>query len=43
MSVETFIDINVFIYQLERVDTRKADIAEHVIEQWDSLASRSKR
>lgn len=33
MSVESFIDTNIFIYQLERLDTRKADIAEHLIEQ----------
>ena len=31
MSVEDFIDTNVFVYQLERLDTRKAEIAEHLI------------
>ena len=32
MSVENFIDTNVFVYQLERLDTRKAAIAEHLIQ-----------
>ena len=32
MSVESFIDTNVFVYQLERLDTRKAAIAEHLIQ-----------
>jgi predicted nucleic acid-binding protein len=31
MSVEYFIDTNVFIYPLERLDERKADIAERLI------------
>lgn len=31
MSVEFFIDTNVFIYPLERLDDRKADIAEQLI------------
>ncbi len=31
MSVDHFIDTNVFVYQLERVDTRKAEIAERLI------------
>lgn len=31
MSVEYFIDTNVFIYPLERLDQRKADIAERLI------------
>ena len=33
MSVEGFIDTNVFVYQLEGLDIRKAAIAERVIEQ----------
>jgi predicted nucleic acid-binding protein len=33
MSVESFIDTNIFVYQLERIDTRKAEIAERLIEQ----------
>lgn len=33
MSVESFIDTNVFIYQLERQDVRKATTAERLIEQ----------
>ncbi|MGH8500811.1 MAG: PIN domain-containing protein, partial [Methylococcales bacterium] len=32
MSVEYFIDTNLFIYPLERLDQRKADIAERLIE-----------
>ena len=32
MSVESFIDTNIFVYQLERLDTRKADIADELIE-----------
>ena len=32
MNAESFIDTNVFIYQLERLDTRKAAIADGVIE-----------
>ena len=32
MSVENFIDTNVFVYQLERLDTRKAAIAERLIQ-----------
>lgn len=32
MSVESFIDTNVFVYQLERLDARKADIADELIE-----------
>ena len=31
MSVSDFIDTNVFIYQLERLDTRKAGIADQLI------------
>ena len=31
MSVDHFIDTNVFVYQLEQVDTRKAEIAERLI------------
>ncbi|GIX28761.1 MAG: DNA-binding protein [Burkholderiales bacterium] len=31
MSVESFLDTNVFVYQLERSDARKADIAERLI------------
>lgn len=31
MSVEYFFDTNVFVYQLERLDTRKAAIAERLI------------
>ena len=33
MSVENFIDTNVFVYQLERLDARKAAIAERLIQQ----------
>ncbi len=33
MSVESFIDTNIFVYQLERLDTRKAAVAERLIEQ----------
>lgn len=33
MSVESFIDTNVFIYQLERQDARKAAIAERLIQE----------
>jgi len=33
MSVESFIDTNVFVYQLERSDVRKATAAERLIEQ----------
>ena len=33
MSVESFIDTNIFVYQLERLDNRKAIIAEQLIEQ----------
>lgn len=32
MSAESFIDTNVFVYQLERLDVRKADIADDLIE-----------
>ena len=32
MSVENFIDTNVFVYQPERLDTRKPAIAEHLIQ-----------
>ncbi len=32
MSVDSFIDTNVFIYPLERLDERKADTAERLIE-----------
>jgi len=32
MSVEHFIDTNVFVYQLERRDARKAAVAERLIE-----------
>jgi predicted nucleic acid-binding protein len=32
MSVDSFIDTNVFIYSLERLDERKADKAERLIE-----------
>lgn len=32
MRVEDFIDTNIFVYQLERLDTRKAAIAEHLIQ-----------
>ena len=32
MSVEDFIDTDVFVYQLERLDIRKAAIAEHLIQ-----------
>ena len=32
MSVEFFIDTNVFVYQLEGIDTRKAGIANELIE-----------
>ena len=33
MNVEDFIDTNVFIYQLERLDARKATIADQLIQQ----------
>ena len=33
MSAESFIDTNVFVYQLERLDVRKADVADELIEQ----------
>lgn len=39
MSVESFIDTNIFIYQLERLDTRKATIAEELIRQ--SIANKT--
>ncbi len=32
MNVESFIDTNVFVYQLEGLDARKADIADRLIE-----------
>ena len=32
MNAESFIDTNVFVYQLERLDARKADIADDLIE-----------
>ena len=32
MNVESFIDTNVFVYQLERIDDRKANIADELIE-----------
>ncbi len=32
MNAESFIDTNVFVYQLERLDVRKADIANELIE-----------
>lgn len=32
MIAESFIDTNIFVYQLERLDTRKADIADELIE-----------
>ena len=32
MNAESFIDTNVFVYQLERLDVRKADIADDLIE-----------
>ncbi|MCY4129281.1 MAG: PIN domain-containing protein [Gammaproteobacteria bacterium] len=32
MNVESFIDTNVFVYQLERIDIRKANIADELIE-----------
>ena len=32
MSAENFIDTNIFIYQLERLDARKAEIADELIE-----------
>ena len=31
MSVESFIDTNIFVYQLERLDARKAHIADRLI------------
>ncbi|MCY4095023.1 MAG: PIN domain-containing protein [Gammaproteobacteria bacterium] len=31
MNVESFIDTNVFVYQLERIDIRKANIADELI------------
>lgn len=31
MNAESFIDTNVFVYQLERLDVRKADIADQLI------------
>lgn len=39
MSVESFIDTNIFIYQLECLDTRKATIAEELIRQ--SIANKT--
>ena len=39
MSVESFIDTNIFIYQLERLDTRKTTIAEELIRQ--SIANKT--
>ena len=33
MNVKSFIDTNIFVYQLERLDTRKAAIAEGLIAQ----------
>ncbi|MCY3857634.1 MAG: PIN domain-containing protein [Gammaproteobacteria bacterium] len=32
MNVESFIDTNVFVYQLERIDIQKANIADNLIE-----------
>ena len=32
MNAESFIDTNIFVYQLERLDARKADIADDLIE-----------
>ena len=32
MNAESFIDTNIFVYQLERLDVRKADIADKLIE-----------
>ena len=32
MNVESFIDTNIFVYQLERIDIRKANIADELIE-----------
>ena len=32
MNAESFIDTNIFVYQLERLDARKADIADGLIE-----------
>ena len=32
MNAETFIDTNIFVYQLERLDARKTDIADGLIE-----------
>ncbi len=37
MSAESFIDTNIFVYQLERVDTREAEIAVRLIE--DGIAT----
>ena len=31
MSAKSFLDTNIFVYQLERLDTRKADIADAFI------------
>lgn len=31
MSAESFLDTNILVYQLERLDTRKADIADALI------------
>lgn len=31
MSAKSFLDTNIFVYQLERLDTRKADIADALI------------
>ena len=31
MNAESFIDTNIFVYQLERLDVRKADIADQLI------------
>lgn len=32
MNAESFTDTNVLVYQLERLDVRKADIADELIE-----------
>ena len=32
MNAESFMDTNIFVYQLERLDVRKADIADKLIE-----------
>ena len=31
MSVESFLDTNIFVYQLERLDSHKADVADELI------------